>query len=497
MTSGRRLLAAALPLLWALGACRTPTPASTRRPLRIGLPRAPLGLDPHLSNEFVSFEVACNVFEGLTALDGSMAVRPALAESWTSPDDATWHFRLRPGVRFHDGRPVQAADVAFSLERARRHPRSEFGNYLASVSSVKVLDTQTLEVVAEPTENLLLNKLAFVLVVPRDSPERIEQPVGTGPYRVARIEADGSLSLEAFEGYWGPRAAEPRVRLEVVPDHAKGLERFLAGDLDLLTELDPAAIPRVQARPGLRVVTAPSPSVDVLLMKLRESPFADPRVRRAASLALDRAAVVAEALQGQGRPAGQLVNPRVFGYDPGLAVPRRDLAQARRLLAEAGYPRGFDVDLEFSPGQRVETLARQLSEAGIRARPVPRPWPELLHRFDAGQVLLCHSRFISDCGDASDLLESTFHSPEPQRRFGATNEQGYSNPELDALIESVQRVRLRLDRLELLQRCMRLLARDLPMVPVLVRNDVWALRSELAWTPRADGRAMPYEMSRR
>ena len=139
----------------ALVAC-APAPATRVEPMRVGLYAAPLSLDPHLENEFLTSAVLANAFEGLTTLDGGMRVEPALAVSWDTPGPSTWRFRLRPGARFQDGRPVTARDVAGSLDRARHHPRSGVSHYLADVVDVRVAAPDVVEIRTQASSSLLL-----------------------------------------------------------------------------------------------------------------------------------------------------------------------------------------------------------------------------------------------------------------------------------------------------------------------------------------------------
>lgn len=472
--------------------CRGKPAADAAAPLRVGLPTLPLGLDPHHHDEFATVSALSNVFEALTRLDSALRVEPGLAIGWGSPDERTWHFELRRGVSFHDGRPLTAEDVVFSLRRARTHPVSEFKSYLAGVGSVSALDDQRVQIVTERPLAMLLNQLSFVMIVPSGSPERIDEPVGTGPYRVA-IATASELRLEAFDGHWGDPPAEPVVRLVLASDRETGVGKLLAGELDLLTDVAPGDIEPLRSA-GLSVLSWPLPSVEVLRPSLAAGPFSDPRVRRAVHLALDREDLVERMALGYGRPASQLVTRDVFGYDPELAPAKRDLPEARRLLSAAGYRQGLDVSLEVRAGRDAGVIAEQLAEAGIRATLAPRPWRELIATGPGRPSTLTHFALLADSGDAGLLFDSTLHGPDAARGFGDTNRVGYVNPQLDLLIEAASEEPDLAGRLALLQRCMRLAMDDLPFIPLIEQHRAYAHRKGLRWQLRHDGRVLAGEL---
>jgi peptide/nickel transport system substrate-binding protein len=484
----RRWLAAALLAAIHSGCSAGPAQPGARTPLVVGLASAPRGLDPHLYNDFVSFEVCANAFEGLTRLDRNLGVEPALAESWSSPDELTWHFRLRPGVRFHDGRAVQSADVVSSIERVRSHPRSEFTAYLVSVRGVRALGPDVVEVVTERPSPLLLNRLSFVGIVPAGSPAEIREPIGTGPYRL-RAAGKDACELAAFDGYWGTRAREPALRLEVARGRL-GLARLLAHELDFLEDLPPEALDSIRADPGLRLLSRPSLTTAVLVTNTHHTPFADPRLRLAVQLSLDREALARAVLRGHGRPAYQIVADGVFGFDANLPAVGRDIPEARRLLAAAGFPSGITTTIVAPAGLDLTLLQRQLADAGIRAGFEP---PSAVA---PGSAPLRFASFISDSGDSGDMLDGLLHSPNPALGAGGLNSFGYASQELDALIEASWRTDSLSARREALQRCMRFVMRDLPMIPLYTPNDLWGLRAELQFTPRADGRVLGVDLAR-
>lgn len=478
-----------------LAACAGDTGLS-HAPLRVAIYDHPTTLDPHQDSEFVSFAIASHVFEGLTRLDGDLVVQPALAERWVCPDSRRWQFVLRSGVRFHDGRPLTVEDVVASLERARTHPRSDWTSYLVSVERVHAIDASTVEVVTHQPYSLLLQKLAYILIVPRDAPPRIEHPIGTGPYRLVSSPRRAVIVLHAFEGYWGPPPSEPVVHFEVEPSLARVLQAPAADRADIVQALGPEDAALIQRTPGYTLATGAGVTTDYLQLRVSQPPFSDLRARRAVHLGLDREALVRDVLGGRGRAANQLVGPAVFGHDPSLPRVDQDLAGARRLLAEAGYPDGLDLDLEYRQGRRVDALVEQLARIGIRARPRPQVFAQLSARMARNEVALYYGGAMAGTGDASDLLDSLVHSPRPDRSLGESNTNGYRNDRLDALIESAAGESAMRQRRVTLQQCQRLVMEDLPLVPLLVPEDVYAVREGIEWQPRLDGRVLGVEVRR-
>ena len=497
MTSRPRWTAAALAVAAAsLAACTAaPRPARTG-PLRVGLFAAPLSLDPHLEAEFLTAAVLANVFEGLTSLDGAMRVQPMLAVSWDTPDPLTWRFRLRHGVRFHDGRPVGARDVAWSLERARRHPHSSVAHYLADVAELRVAAPDVIEIRTEASTSLLLNRLAFVAIVPEGSPAQIRSPIGTGPYGLATEGFPEVLTLRRSDLYWGPRPTEPVVQMLVVKEAVRLREMLLSGALDVSLSPTPEEAERMRAEPCCRVVARPSVVIEVLQCRVDRPPFDDLRVRRAVNLALDRPLHVARVLRGWGEPASQLASPGTVGFAPSIRTPERDLVEARRLLAAAGHPHGLSATLDFREDRRADEIRRQLGEAGIELTLRPSPWAEVLGRVRSGEAQLYYGAFTADTGDAGDILDSAVHTPQPGAGLGVANHFGYSSPEVDGLLLAARTAPTLLDRRRALQRAMERVMADLPMVPVAVPYDLYVVRHDVRWTPRLDGRVLAAELAR-
>ena len=485
-----------LGFLGLLAACGTQLRVVPAGPMRVGLYAAPLSLDPHLENEFLTSGILANAFEGLTSLDANMRAEPALAVSWDTPGPTTWRFRLRHAVRFQDGRPLAAADVVWSLDRARHHPRSAVAHYLADVVSVGAPAADVVEIRTQASTSLLLTRLAFVGIVPRGSPDEIRAPVGTGPYRLDPAGLPEEATLRRSGVYWGRRPPEPIVRLRVVREPARTRAMLVAGELDLALSLAPEEADRMRSEACCRVVAQPAVVVEALLVRVDRPPFSDLRVRRALHLALDRRALVDRELRGWGEPASQLASPGTVGFAPGLRAPARDVSEARRLLTEAGHPHGLSLTLEYREDRTCDEIRRQLAEAGIALTLQPRPWGEVLGRLRSGEVQLYYGAYVADTGDAGDILDSAVHTADAAAGLGVDNHSGYSSPEVDRLLSEARTAPTPVDRRQALQRAMERVMADLPMVPLVVPYDLYAARRGIAWTPRLDGRILAADLAR-
>ncbi|MBI3932271.1 MAG: hypothetical protein HY317_02550 [Acidobacteria bacterium] len=483
------LFARGLVTLLALAAC---DPAGPPAPIRIAVHNDPISLDPHLQNDVLTYGVLANVFEALTVFDSELRAGPSLASGWENPDERTWRFHLRPGARFHDGRPLEAADVVSSLERARHHPKTSVAGFLVEIEKVTAMGSAGVEIRTRRAFPILLNKLAFVFVVPRDAPGEITTPVGSGAYRFSAYERGRVLRLD-------PAATDAGLLpLELVPvrDPRERTRRLLAGEVDVVQDLDPADARGLEAGGDYRVVARTSSIIEYLGLRVGDPRFADPRVRRAIHLALDRRRLVEATQGGYGQPAGQMVGPGIFGYDPGLLPPERDLEAARRLLAEAGQGRGFAVTLEYRDGRRGDEIARQLRDLRLVVDLRSAPWPDLYPRLRAGAIDFYYGGVATPSADASDIFDSFVHTQDEGRGYGQTNFIGYSNAALDEIVEQSGVTLDLVERRGLLQEGMRVLMDDLYLIPLLVPHDVYGIRRGVEWQPRLDRMLLGRHMRR-
>lgn len=461
-----------------------------------------LSLDPNAEFEFATDTVSMNVFEPLIRYDRRLNFSPVLAENWEIADGRTWRFRLRGGVTFHDGSPLTADDVVFSIERVRASARSELKPFLAGITSVRRLDERTVEVVSERPADLL-PALSFVYILPKASLTAkgekafFESPSGTGPYRLVEWRPQEHLVVEHFPGHRDPAPAFRRVvflRLKTSD------EMWTAA-----REHTPAVIINPGRKswnehtkdPAFVLASRPGLTVNFIACNMRPgSPLADVRVRRALRAAIDTATLAEKVSAGQSFPASQLVTPDIFGFDPQITVPAFQPGQARKLLAAAGVRNGLDLTLntDDGPSPLADELIRQLAEAGIRVKRVGVAANVFYQKFHDCDGDLHISGWFCSTGDASELLEGSFTSGKARR---APTACGYARPQLDALAEDASRTLDLGARRALLQAAMRTLVEDLPWIPLLVPYDRIATTRDVSWEQRADGEIFLPEVRRR
>ncbi|RDE05276.1 ABC transporter permease subunit [Sphingomonas aracearum] len=365
--------------------------------ITIGLQLEPPNLDPTSGAAAAIDEVVyANVLEGLVRLAADGSVRPLLAQGWqVSPDGRTYTFALRPGVRFHDGHILTAADVAFSLNRARAPGSSNAqAQAFGTIARVDVIDPLRVRVTLRAPDSGFLTLLSFgdaVIVSPRSAASLATAPVGTGPFRFNGWRRGDSLTLARNPAYWGRPASLAKVTYRFIADPTAAYAAMRSGDVTIFPDFPaPETLAQLRSDPRLRIVTAPSQGEVILAMNERAGPLADVRVRRAISQAIDRRAIIDGAMFGYGTPIGSHFPPQSPDYVDLTGRYPFDRAAAKRLLAEAGYPHGFTLTLKLPPPSYArrsgELIAAQLRAVGIAVRVESVEWAQWLD-----QVLARHA----------------------------------------------------------------------------------------------------------
>jgi len=488
-----RLLFGAWLAAWS-GACTPTSPAG--RTIVIVQAEGPRSLEPCESNEDHSANVLGNVFEPLVAMDANLKLTPALAASWYTPDATTWVFRLREGARWHDGRAVTPAEVVASLERARSDPRSRRRPELSQVTHIAPGGAGEVVLTTRAPLGALASQVAQV-PVSRAASVETRFPTGTGPYRIEGFTPGGdTLLVPARQG-----AALHPLLFRVVPDAGARLRMLLDGRADVLPYLAADEAARIDGSPKAKVLRRRGLLIAFLAMDYarpetpyvtrKENPFRDLRVRRALASVIDREALLLEALGGHGAPLTQMVVPEAFGYAPGAPNPAPDLAAARALMAEAGLSGGFDVALDFegvavekSMASVVQVLSRQFARIGVRIKPQAHTTQQLLTRVESHDTSFYLLSWVGTSGDLGSTAEFLLRTPSEGR--GTDNGGAYSSPETDALLDAASATLDPAARLALLRRIEERVRLDVPVIPLLRREDMYGTAAGVSFELRLD-----------
>lgn len=479
----------------SLACARRPEPP----PLTVAHESEVLGLDPLAPPDAVTNSVLANLFEPLVSFDGDMRLVPGLALAWETADPLTWRIRLRPNVRFHDGALLTASEARAALERAWTDPASGVRGVFANVRAIEESGPLTLTFTTTRPDPLLLNRLAQVPLARRAA----SGLAGTGAYRLVRFTKGAPLEVEAFAGHWRGAPRIPRARFVTVPSGRAEVEALRSGSVDILRFVPENFVDEIRALPHVRLAMRAGLSSTYLWMDGRgrtpRNPLSDARVRRALSLAIDRAEIV-EALSGNAMALDQTVPRGIFGHVASLAPPKHDPAEARRLLREAGWPRGFDLSLVHSRGPTAERVAQSLREmlgaVGVRLTLEGPEWERIVADWRAARLGLFLTSWRFDTGDASSFFSDCLVTRDPARGAGGWN-PGYSNPALDRLVAESEGLVEPAKRLAIYEEVARTLEKDVPVVPLYHRLNLFGVSDRVAWTPRLDGRVLVAEVAYR
>ncbi len=407
--------------------------------LTVSLPNRIVALDPMgaTAAEPAVRTVAAHIFDPLVALDPrTRRYTPALAVKWETPDPTTWVFSLRPGAKFHDGSPVTARDVKASLERIMTQP-GPFVPLWSPVTAVEAPSDSTVRIRARIPMGTMLASLSLLSILPADrpsSPGFFDRPIGAGPFRVTSYQPGAALVLEANPAYWGTAPGVRTLEFREIPELAARVTALITGEIDLTYEFPPEQVAALGRRNDLQLVTVPSYGYYFIWMNLKRAPFTDKRVRQALVMALDINTMLKTLLQGIARPMNAPFSSTVFGYTPQHPGYVYDPAQARQLLAAAGYPNGFEATMIWNPGSGPQD--RELAQAlfsywtaiGVRIRDGQSErgeWIARLNRLDWD--LDFQTNFVIT-GDADYVLRRLYTTQ--------ANRQGYANPEFDRVVDT-------------------------------------------------------------
>lgn len=401
-------------------------------------------LDPHQGKETPAVQVDTQIFDTLVTVDPETnEVVPQIAESWEQTDDQTYVFKIREGIKFHDGSDLTAEDVKFSLDRARN---SAAVSYIVNfIEEVTVDDDHTVTVKTTAPYAPTLRNLAipFAAIVPKavveaDENAFIQNPVGSGPYKFVEWNHGDHVTLKAFDDYYAGKPETENLIMKVIPETSQRTIALETGEVDLAYDLAVNDIPKVNSDDKLTVYEIPSLTCWYVSMNMNKKPFDNPKVREAMSMAIDRQTIIDTINAGSGQTADAIIAPAVFGYYS-TGVKEYNPTKAKELLAEAGYPNGFSTTLWVNDNQsRIEmcqAMQAMLLEVGVQCNLEVLEFGSFISRTTAGDHDLAYFGWTTSSGDADYSYYSLEHSTQ---QGAAGNRSFLADPDVDKLIEEAR-----------------------------------------------------------
>jgi len=505
----------------------------------IGIRSEPSSMDPYFHNLTPNNAMIGHVFERLVEFDENQRIFGGAAESWKPINDTTWEFKLRKGIKFHDGSDLTVDDVIFSFERADGYEggNSSFRTYTKGKKLVKV-DDLTLHIVTEKPYPLMANDMTTIMIMSSEAKGTDSSgknkgisakdfndgtaTIGSGPYKFVEWKKGEQLVLEKFDGYTG-KIAQPwdKVTFKFIKSEPARVAALLAGDVDAIDNVPTVDIERLKKDPRVTLSSGISNRIIYLHMDqfrdvspfvtdkdgnpLKSNPLKDARVRKALSLMINREAIVERVMEGVAIPAGQLLPEGFFGVSPNLKPDPYDPAKAKKLLAEAGYPDGFALtahgpnDRYINDAKILEAIGQLFTSNGIPTKVETMTKNVFFKRASSGangqpEFSLVLVGWGSGTGEASSPLKSLLATHDKSKGMGASNRGRHSSPKMDALlnealatVDDAKREKLLAEATEVA------IGENMGIIPLHYQVNTWASRKGIKYTPRTDERTTAFD----
>jgi peptide/nickel transport system substrate-binding protein len=411
-----------------------------------------------------------------------------LAESWEMKGTKV-HFKLRRGVRFHDGTPFTSKDAMASFKRILTDKASLQAPNLANVKEMDATDDYSFIVTLKQLDANALEDINGRVIMKQAAAEKMgeldNRPIGTGPFKFTSWERSGQFVVRRNDSYWGQPARIDEVVYRAIQEDSARIAALEAGQVDVISNIPPHEVARLKNNPRLRVQPVQGLRPIFLVLSPAYKPLDNVKVRRAITHAIDRERIIKHILEGNAFPLSGLLSPQVFGYEPGAKAFNFDPDKAKQLLSEAGFANGFEIDY-YSPTGRYPkdrevalVIVEQLAKVGIKANLKTPEWAIFNTDYKNGKYPI----YLTGRGsltDADALFQQYFRTGNTRRVLG------YSNPKLDEILDAEQQTFDSKKREKLLWDAHRMILDDAPAVPLWNAMDIYAHRADLVWTAPPD-----------
>lgn len=486
-------------------------------------------VDPHFHNLTPNNGMAAHVFETLVKTDPALKLYPGLAESWKALSDTEWEFKLRKDVKWHNGEPFTAQDVAATIKRIPDVPNSpaSFAVFVRAITDVNVVDAHTIRFKTKEPYPLLTADMVSVAIVPKAIAETAKTEdfnsgkamIGTGPFRFEQFVSGDRVILTRNKDYYGTQPDWDKVTFRMITSAPARVAALLSGDVHMIEGVPTADAAKLKTDKRVEVSNAVSNRMIYLHMDsdrktnspfitaadgkpMEANPLVDARVRRALSKMIDRNAIVSRVMEGQAIPAGQLLDEAFFGTSKKLKPDAYDPAGAKKLMAEAGYPNGFGVTLHspnnryINDGATAQAVAQYLSRNGIPTKVDTMPSNIFFTRASKQEFSFILAGWGAASGDTSSPLRALLATNDPKAGMGGANRGRFSSPELDALIAKAVVIIDDNQRDAALAVASEKAIELMGLIPLHYEVSTWASRKGIQYGGRADQYTLAQDVKR-
>jgi len=423
-----------------------------------------------------------------------------LADSWQFQGNK-WTFKLKKGIKFHNGAPLTSKDVAFSIEKMR----DEKGGSLQApnfkdVTEVQTPDDLTVVFVTKQPLAIFLDRLENRFILSKVAGDKYgdklyDNPIGTGPYKFVSYQRGGNMVFTRNDEYWGGKAAIKEIVFRKVTEDAARLAALESGQADFINNVPDHEVARLQKHPRIRIDKIEGLRMFFLAFNTSFKPWDNKLVRQAANYSVDAAAIVKNIFDGIGYPINGPVGRNVIGADPKLKRYPYDPQKSKELLTKAGFPNGCDIQLYYSAGRYpkdrevCQVVAAQMVKGGFRVELVSQEWALFWDKQGVnGGKLPFYYIGRGSLTDADTLYDQYF-------RTGTTKRTNYSNPDIDKLIEEQQKTADQKKRIAILQKAGKMIMEEAPFIPLYNLADIYGVARNLVWKMRPDEKVLGWDMS--
>ena len=504
------------------------SPAALAENLSIAFADPVSSADPQLNNHAGDRSLALHFWDSIINSRDGGKLEPALAASWRSLDERTWEFKLRSDIKWQDGTPFTADDIVFSFQRARSVPGTvaSYAGALRTVESTTAKDAHTVIVKTNTPNPMLPLDIASIYIVSKHVGEKSKTEdynagravVGTGPYKLVSYTPGDRSVFETSPSYRGPKPLWDKVTYRFINIGAARTAALLSGDVDVIDKVAVTDVEKLRKTPSVSVYTYPG--LRVLLLQpshragpnefitdnagkpLANNPLQDVRVRQALSVAINRKAIVDRVLQGTVTEANQWMPKGTFGYNPEVKDIAYNPEQAKKLLADAGFPHGFKISIHV-PGDRypqapetVQAVAQFWTRIGVKTNVEVVPWSVYSGRATKNEFAVSVIAWGNGTGEAGYGLLQTLATNDPKRGRGANNWGRYSHESVDKALDAAT-VEFDARRREAMFRhAAKLVTDDVGHIPLFHYQNIWAAKKGLKVVPLLSDRTTAMQVTK-